>query len=116
MDYFDNLVNNDVFYAFANEFNDEVKIDQFRRINDTTISWTKRPSFSYVCTPNIYIELIFDKNNAPVFELTVKFFTQVVCFQKFVTASDAIDYVNNALNSARTRKQYRDEIWSRYGL
>lgn len=116
MDYFDNLADNYIFYDFANEFNGEVKIDQFERINDTTISWTKCPRFSNICTPNISIELIFDKNNVPVFELTVKFFTNIVCFQKFVTASDAIDYVNNAINSARTRKQYRDEIWSRYGL
>lgn len=116
MDYFDALVDNYTFYDFANEFNDDIEINQFKRTSDTTISWTERPRLGNGRTPNIFIKLIFDENNVPFFELTVNFFTDIVCFQKFVTATDAIDYVNNAINSARTRKQYRDEIWSRYGF
>jgi hypothetical protein len=38
MDYFDTLIDNSVFYDFANEFDGEVKIEHFKRINDTTIS------------------------------------------------------------------------------
>lgn len=116
MDYFDISVNDDVFYRFANEFKDDVKIDEFSRISDTTISWTERPRLCSSPTPNIFIELVFDENNVPSFKLSVKFYNDFVCFQKFLTATDAIDYVNNAINSARTRKQYRDEIWSRYGF
>lgn len=116
MDYFDNFVDNAMFYDFANEFNGEVKIDQFKRISDTTISWTERPRLCNSRTPNIFIKLVFDENGVPVFELLVQFSDSGVCFQKFVTATDAIDYVNNAINSARTRKRYRDEIWSRYGF
>ena len=116
MDYFDILVDNSVFYDFANEFDGEVKIEQFKRINDTTISWTEHPRLGNSRTPNIFIKLVFDENNVPFFELLVKFSDDIVCFQKFFTAIDAIDYMNNAIDSARTRKQYRDEIWSRYGF
>ena len=116
MDYFDTLVDNYTFYDFANEFNGDIEINQFKRISDTTISWTERPRLGNSRTPNIFIELIFDENNVPFFELLVQFSDDMVCFQKFVTATDAIDYMNNAINSARTRKQYRDEIWSRYGF
>ena len=116
MDYFDTLVNNGVFDDFANEFDGKVKIEQFKRINDTTILWTEHPRLGNSRTPNIFIKLVFNENNVPFFELLVKFSGDIVCFQKFFTATDAIDYVNNAIDSARTRKQYRDEIWSRYGF
>ena len=116
MDHFNTLVDNCTFYNFANKFNGEVKIDQFKRINDTTISWTKSPRLCNSLTPNIFIELIFDENNVPVFKLIVEFFDDIFCFEKFQTVTDAIDYVNNAINSARTRKQYCDKIWSHYGL
>ena len=116
MDHFNTLVDNRTFYNFANKFNGEVKIDQFKRINDTTISWTKSPRLYNNRTPNIFIKLIFDKNNVPIFELFVKFSGKIVCRQTFKTATDAINYVDNAINSARTRKQYRDKIWSHYGL
>lgn len=116
MDYFDTFVDSGSFYGFANEFKGVIEITQFERINDTTISWIKHPRLHNNCTPNVFIKLVFDENNVPVFELLVQFSTESVCFQKFVTATDAIDYVNNAIDSARTRKQYRDEIWSRYGF
>lgn len=116
MDYFDMLIDSNMFYDFANEFNGEIKIDQFEHINDTTISWTEHRHLGNSRTPNIFIKLVFDENNVPIFELIVKFSEFVACFQKFLTATDAIDYVNNAINSARTRKQYRDAIWSRYGF
>ena len=116
MDYFDTLVDSGAFYDFANEFNGEVKIDQFKRINDTTISWIERPHLGNSRTPNIFIKLAFDENSVPFFELLVKSYDMVVCFQKFITVTDAIDYVNNAINYARTYKQYRNEIWSRYGF
>ena len=116
MDYFDTLIDNSVFYDFANKFNGDIEINQFERINDTTVSWTERPRLGNIRTPYIFIKLIFDENNVPFFELLVQFSDDMVCFQKFVTATDAIDYVNNAIDSARTRKQYRDEIWSRYGF
>lgn len=116
MDYFDTLVDSDSFYGFANEFKGDIEIDQFERIDDTTISWIKHPRLRTHCTPNVFIKLVFDENNVPFFELLVKFSGDIVCFQKFITTTDAIDYVNNAIDSARTRKQYRDEIWSRYGF
>lgn len=113
---FDNSVDNYMFNGFANEFKCDIEINQFERIDDTTISWEKRPHLYNNCTPNIFIRLVFDENNVPFFELLVKFSRDIVCFQKFFTATDAINYVNNAIDSARTRKQYRDEIWSRYGF
>lgn len=113
---FDNSVDDYMFEGFANEFKDNIEIDQFERINDTTISWTKHPRLYNNRTPNIFIKLIFDKNNVPIFELLVKFYGNIVCRQTLKTATDAINYVDNAINSARTRKQYRDEIWSRYGF
>ena len=116
MYYFDILVDNSMFYDFANEFEGDIEINQFKRINDTTISWTECPRLTNSRTPNIFIKLIFDEKNVPFFELLVKFSSDIVCSQKFVTATDAIDYANNAIGSARTRKQYRDEIWSRYGF
>ena len=116
MDYFDALVDNSMFYDFSNEFDGDIKIEQFKRINDTTISWTELSRLGNSRTPNIFIKLVFDENNVPFFELLVKFSGDIVCFQKFFTATDAIDYVNNAIDSARTRKQYCDEIWSRYGF
>ena len=116
MDYFDTLVDNGMFYDFANAFDGKVKIEQFKRINNTTISWTEHPRLGNSRTPNIFIKLIFDKENVPFFELLVKFSDYIVCFQKFITANDAIDYVNSAINSVRARKQRRDEIWSRYGF
>lgn len=116
MDYFDNFVDNAMFYGFANEFNGEVKIDQFKRINDTTVSWTERPRLHNNRTPNIFIELIFDENNTPVFELTIKFFEDIIELRIFDTATHAIDYVNDAINHARIHKRYCDEIWGRYGL
>lgn len=116
MDYFDICVDDGMFYDFANEFKGDVEINQFKRISDTTISWTEHPRLSNSRTPNIFIKLIFDENNVPFFELLVQFSGDMVCFQKFVVATDAIDYVNNAINTARTRKQYRYEIWSRYGF
>lgn len=116
MDLFDTLVNNCTFYNFANKFNGEVKIDQFKRINDTTISWTKSPRLYNSRTPNISIKLTFEENNVPVFELTIKFPGNVFYCQRFQTVTDAIDYVNNAINSARTHKQCRDKIWSHYGF
>lgn len=116
MDYFDICVDDGMFYGFANEFDGDVEINQFNRINDTTISWMEHPRLCNSRTPNIFIQLIFDENNVPIFKLIVKFSTDIVCYQKFMTANDAVDYVNNAINSARTHKQYRDEIWSRYGF
>ena len=116
MNCYDNFVDDCMFNAFANEFKDDIEINQFERINDTTISWIKHPRLYNSCTPNVFIKLVFDKNNVPVFELLVKFSENIVCLQTFKTATDAINYVNNAINSARTRKQYRDEIWSRYGF
>lgn len=116
MDHFNTLVDNCTFYNFANKFNGEVKIDQFKRINDTSISWTKSPRLCNSLTPDIFIELIFDKNNVPIFELLVKFSGNIVYRQTFKTATDAINYVNNAINSARTRKQCCDKIWNHYGL
>lgn len=116
MDYFDTLIDNGMFYDFANEFDSEVKIEQFKRINDTTISWTEHPRFGNSRIPNIFIKLVFDENNVPFFELLVKFSGDIVCFQKLFTATNAIDYINNAIGSVRTRKQYLDEIWSRYGF
>ena len=116
MNCFDNSVDDCMFNGFANEFKGDIEINQFERINDTTISWTKHPRLYNNRTLNIFIKLVFDENNIPVFELLVKFSENIVCFQTFKTATDAINYVNNAINSARTRKRYRDEIWSRYGF
>ena len=116
MDHFNTLVDNCTFYNFANKFNGEVKIDQFKRINDTTISWTKSPRLCNSRTPSMSIELTFDENHIPVFKLIVEFFDDIFCFEKFQTVTDAIDYVNNAINSARIRKQCRDKIWSHYGF
>lgn len=116
MDYFDNLIDSYIFNIFAIRFKDDVKIEQFRRISNTTISWTEHPQLCNISTPNIFIELTFNENNVPVFELSVEFSEIMVCFQKFKTATDAINHVNNAIYTARTRKQYRDEIWSRYGF
>ena len=116
MDYFDILADNYMFYDFANEFNGEITIDQFKRINDTTISWLEHPRLCNNRTPKVFIKLVFDENNIPVFELLVKFSENIVCRRTFKTAIDAINYVNNAINSARTRKQCCDEIWSRYGF
>lgn len=114
--FFNTLVNDCTFYHFANKFNGEVKIDQFKRINDTTISWTKSPRLYNSRTPNISIKLTFEENNVPVFKLTIKCSGNIFYVQRFQTVTDAIDYVNNAINSARTHKQCRDEIWSRYGF
>lgn len=115
MDGFDNFVDNGMFYNFANEFEGKIDIHQFTRINDTTVSWTEH---SRCCNrmPNIFIKLVFDKNNIPVFELTVKFSENIEEPRIFDTAIHAIDYVNDAINEIRGYKQYCDEIWSRYGL
>ena len=116
MDYFDIHVDNNIFYGFANEFKGDIELDQFERINDTTISWIKHPHLYNNSIPNVFIKLVFNENNVPVFELFVKFSENIVCFQSFKTATDAINYLNNAINSARIHKRYRDEIWSRYGF
>ena len=116
MDCFDNFVDNAMFYGFANEFKGDIKIDQFTRISDTTISWTEHPRLYKNRTPNIFIKLVFDQNNVPIFELTVKFSENIIEPRIFDTAIHAIDYVNNAINHARTCKQLCDEIWGRYSL
>ena len=114
MDYFGNLSDSCMFSNFVKEFNDKVKIDQFRRINDTTISWTEHPRLGYNRTPNIFIKLVFDEENVPFFELLVKFSNDIVCFHRFMSPTDAIDYVNSAINSIRERQQYCDELWHLY--
>ena len=116
MDYSDIYMDDGMFYNFANEFEGHVKINQFKRISDTTISWIEHPHLCNGRTPNIFIELVFDEKNAPVFNLIVKFSNGIVCNRTLASATDAIDYVNNAIDSARIRKQYRDKIWSRYGF
>ena len=112
---FDIFINNRRFYDFANELEGKLHIHQFTRINDTTVSWTEHARYDSR-TPNIFIKLVFDKNNVPVFELTIKFSENVMEPKIFDTAVHAVDYVNDAIDSARIRKRTCDEIWRRYGL
>lgn len=114
MDCFDNFIYNYKFYDFANKLEGKLHIHQFTRINDTTVSWVE-PAYCG-CAPNIFIKLVFDKNNMPNFELTVKFSKNIEEPRIFDTAVNAVDYVNDAIDAARNRKRLCNEIWFRYGI
>lgn len=115
MDCFDNFIYNHRFYDFANQLEGKIHIHQFTRINGTTVSWTEHACYDSN-TPNIFIKLVFDKNNIPNFELTVKFSKNIEEPRIFDTAVHAVDFVNDAINEARGLKRFCDEIWHRYGV
>lgn len=119
MDYFDIDTSNFVFKEFAVAFGyggRKIELGQFSRINDSTISWnTTAYGVSTLPSPNIFIKMMLDEQ-APYFELTVKFQHSLHCRKKFKTVEGAIEYVNAAIDTCvKTRNKY-DSIWEQYGF
>ena len=107
------------FKKFAEVFNDTFTLSQFRRINDTTISWnTSTYGFNAfgVVPPNIFIILDFDGNDEKYFAMEVKFGDNKSYCGKFNSPISALNYLNACVNIIKARKKKVDSIWEEYGF
>ena len=107
------------FKKFAEVFNDTFTLSQFRRINDTTISWnTSTYGFNAfgVVSPNVLITLDFDGNDGKYFVMEVKFGNSKQYCDKFNSPIAALNYLNACVNILQARKKKIDSIWKEYGF
>lgn len=109
------------FQKFAEAFTDTFKLSHFRRINDTTISWSASVyginAFG-VTPPEISITFDFDGNNNGYFIMKVRFgFSKTLVYcNKFNSPMAAIDYLNRCVNVIKNRKKRINSIWEEYGF
>lgn len=107
------------FRNFAKVFNDTFELSQFRRINDTTISWNTSTYGSNafgVTPPNVFIILDFDGNDEKYFVMEVKFGNNKNYCDKFNSPMAALNYLNACVNIIKARKKKVDSIWEEYGF
>lgn len=107
------------FKKFAEAFNNTFELSQFRRINDTTVSWETGKYGTHtlgVTSPNVFIILDFDGNDEKYFVMEVKFGNNKQYCDKFNSPIAALNYLNACVNIIKARKKKVDDIWYEYGF
>jgi len=107
------------FQKFAEAFNGTFELSQFRRINDTTISWETDKYGTRtlgVTSPHVFITLDFDGNDEKYFVMDVKFGNNKNYCDKFNSPMAALNYLNACVNIIQARKKRVDSIWEEYGF
>lgn len=114
---FNEIVNDVLFNQFVNNYNKYINIEDFERINSTTISWMCPDKNRGYTKPNIFITLKLDENKNPIFRMEIKLSPM---FSYFSEESDnpleLITELNRMIDIVNLTRKQIDDIWGQWGL
>lgn len=113
---FDTTVDNKHFNDFCGCYKGDVKLEDFTKIKDDTISWTPKTKASVPILMFISIQGDGTMVNNYYFILNVRYRYENLCNCHFSSVMDAIEYINANIRICRARKDRYNEIWAAQGI
>ena len=110
------LLADSVFMEFATTLTADISVDQFKRIDSNTISWTNQPRYNGQHM-YIFIDLIKDDNKFDVYHFRLRLTNSRWSYYIDETSPLAcIKELNSLIKACRTQENRRNDIWKQFGF